>query len=269
MKIEMKYRCSEDWEAMPLSGDGRFCQSCEKEIIDFSHWSDAKIAAALKGGKSLCGRIHNSRLNRTLQIEKPSSNPIWALSILSALASAPALFAQETNSLSPREQLRAQGFKAVELAEFAEDVISDSLQFRVKGQVIDSDNQEYVALANILIYSNETLLASTHTDVDGSFRLSFKASDSLSTALLKVQFVGYKEASLVVDLKAQQDSLLIPLNPDIISLEPIKLEWATTGIIVPLEEPDYTAEEIQRNWFGRLRYQTRAWFIRQRYRLFP
>ena len=44
MRIQVNYECSENWEQMKLQGEGRFCESCEKEVIDFSQWTDAEIA---------------------------------------------------------------------------------------------------------------------------------------------------------------------------------------------------------------------------------
>lgn len=269
MKIEMKFRCSELWEAMPLAGDGRYCQRCEKEIVDFSDWSDAKIAAELKSGKSLCGRIHSSRLERPLQIEKPKSSPVWALSILSALATSPSLFAQDASSLSPREALKAQGFTAVELAEFAETGNTELKRIAVKGRVLESNYGQGAALAQLALFSGESLLAHTQADLNGFFNVSFERTDTLRSIKFEVSCVGYENSIAEFGLDALKDSIIIPLELESINPEENHFEHLVMGYIVSNEAYLSLPEEKKGNWLQDLAYRGRNWFIRQRYRLFP
>ncbi len=65
----MKYRidlpCDEDWEGMKPSEKGRFCDTCTKEVVDFSNQSKASTLFYLleNQGKSICGRLPQQELS--------------------------------------------------------------------------------------------------------------------------------------------------------------------------------------------------------------
>ncbi|MFT5618100.1 MAG: hypothetical protein ACI85I_001330 [Arenicella sp.] len=88
-KITIKSPCSENWEGMDATNsfDARFCQSCQKNVVDFTQKSDLEIARTLKKEKNLCGRFRESQLNREYNLPKDRNS--WV--IPSALATLLAL----------------------------------------------------------------------------------------------------------------------------------------------------------------------------------
>jgi len=59
--------CNENWDKMPRSGNGRFCNNCQKTIIDFSYLSDQELLNYFsKPGAATCGRFHHDQLNRKI-----------------------------------------------------------------------------------------------------------------------------------------------------------------------------------------------------------
>src|SRR5262245_55344133 len=64
--------CHENWENMSPSEKGRFCDSCQKQVVDFSNMSDSQIAAFFKKPStgSVCGRFYNDQLDRNIEIPK-------------------------------------------------------------------------------------------------------------------------------------------------------------------------------------------------------
>lgn len=65
-KIVLTNPCSENWNSMSVDAVGRFCQSCQKSVIDFSSKSDDEIKAFLKDkqGENLCGRFQVHQVER-------------------------------------------------------------------------------------------------------------------------------------------------------------------------------------------------------------
>lgn len=65
-KIVLTNPCSESWDSMHIGTAGRFCQSCQKSVIDFSSKSDDEIKAFLKDkqGEKLCGRFYIHQVER-------------------------------------------------------------------------------------------------------------------------------------------------------------------------------------------------------------
>ncbi|MGV3613010.1 MAG: hypothetical protein ACO1N0_18765 [Fluviicola sp.] len=82
-KIAIENPCSQSWDAMQVDSVGRFCQSCQKSVIDFTTQSDEEIKAFLKerSGEELCGRFYNHQLHRIrIEIDQNilvSTIPFW------------------------------------------------------------------------------------------------------------------------------------------------------------------------------------------------
>jgi CarboxypepD_reg-like domain len=64
--------CHEDWDGMTPVEKGKFCGSCQKQVIDFSNMSDRELAQFFKKPStgSVCGRFMNDQLERDLDIPK-------------------------------------------------------------------------------------------------------------------------------------------------------------------------------------------------------
>src|SRR6478752_2769838 len=70
--------CSEAWDQMTTSEKGKFCKSCQHEVIDFSSLRDDEIIRVIeKAMGNVCGRFENKQLSRPMQlsayIQRPSS----------------------------------------------------------------------------------------------------------------------------------------------------------------------------------------------------
>ena len=64
MKIKVENPCNEDWSKMTKAEQGRFCDSCQKNVIDFSKMSLEEIKETLRNSSGkICGRIKNSQLS--------------------------------------------------------------------------------------------------------------------------------------------------------------------------------------------------------------
>ena len=72
MKISIPQPCHENWNEMLPDEKGRFCQSCQKCVIDFTKLPDDEILKILKMPNQ-CGRFSTNQLeeiNRKLKEEK-------------------------------------------------------------------------------------------------------------------------------------------------------------------------------------------------------
>jgi hypothetical protein len=64
--------CHENWDKMNPSEKGRFCDSCQKQVVDFTIMSDTQLAAFFKRKTtgSVCGRFMNDQLDKNILIPK-------------------------------------------------------------------------------------------------------------------------------------------------------------------------------------------------------
>lgn len=72
--------CHENWEGMtPVGGTtARHCDSCEKNVVDFTGFTDAQLHAySREAGAKICGRFRPDQLGRPLRAaHKPSYFPL-------------------------------------------------------------------------------------------------------------------------------------------------------------------------------------------------
>ncbi|WP_158676830.1 carboxypeptidase-like regulatory domain-containing protein [Pukyongia salina] len=86
--INIPEPCHEGWQNMTPTQKGRFCTSCEKEVIDFSNKRDEELVKELAGKTNICGRFKSSQLNREVKMERKSYNSLlpYAASLLVPLS---------------------------------------------------------------------------------------------------------------------------------------------------------------------------------------
>jgi hypothetical protein len=72
LQLKVPTPCHENWDNMTKTEKGRFCASCQKQVIDFSNKSDREIAMFFKKPStgSVCGRFMEDQLNRDIAIPK-------------------------------------------------------------------------------------------------------------------------------------------------------------------------------------------------------
>lgn len=72
IQLNIPKPCHEDWDAMTPVDKGRFCGSCQKQVVDFSNMSDRQVAEFFKKPStgSVCGRFMTDQLGRDIQIPK-------------------------------------------------------------------------------------------------------------------------------------------------------------------------------------------------------
>jgi len=65
VSIEMNNPCSEDWNNMEPTEQGRFCHSCQKPVIDFTHFTDQQLLDYfLQHPFPVCGRIGHTQQDK-------------------------------------------------------------------------------------------------------------------------------------------------------------------------------------------------------------
>lgn len=82
--VQIPEPCHENWQAMQPQANGRFCDSCCKVVVDFTHFSDQEIIDYLQSKKSdrVCGRFKTEQVQQTPvpEIILPNNrNHLWNL----------------------------------------------------------------------------------------------------------------------------------------------------------------------------------------------
>ncbi len=72
IQLSIPKPCHENWDAMTPVEQGKFCGSCQKQVVDFSSMSDRQVAEFFKKPStgSVCGRFMTDQLDRNIEIPK-------------------------------------------------------------------------------------------------------------------------------------------------------------------------------------------------------
>lgn len=155
--------CHENWDKMNPTEKGRFCLSCNKEVIDFTLMTDAEILSHLqKKQGSTCGNFFNDQLQRPLA-EASKRNPYWKY--LFRLMIPAFLISQKTKAQVGKLSVNYVHSIPYMPAETSDDK-SKSL---TSSRVLDANTGQEIPFANITVKGSEKVIT---TDSSGSFHIS-------------------------------------------------------------------------------------------------
>ena len=198
--------CRENWDKMTPSEQGRFCDLCSKDVIDFTELSPLEIAETLKNTKGrICARIRENQLNMPLAILKekpkyqiPYANVATGLMLVSALTLGPETLANPIRIQT--EFVPTAGAKA-----HKEDVVlTNQLEKRAekkhtifKGVVTTLYNDKPIAKAKVTFVTIKKVFT-TLTAEDGTFSLEIPSELIDDANVIRVTYddVDFKKEDL-------------------------------------------------------------------------
>lgn len=87
MNININSPCNESWSQMAKTENGKFCSSCQHEVVDYASMNDSQILAHITKHGLGCGNWRNDQLQR--DIKKPrkySLKYLWSVILLMVLS---------------------------------------------------------------------------------------------------------------------------------------------------------------------------------------
>src|SRR5580692_11572092 len=95
IKLSIPKPCNQTWDEMKPATHGRHCESCNKNVRDFTGLSDEEVYRIIKNSKgTICGRFNNTQLNRDITLYEQST---FDLLKVAAMAAGFALLSSNTN----------------------------------------------------------------------------------------------------------------------------------------------------------------------------
>ncbi len=224
--------CHENWNIMTASEQGRFCQSCQKTVTDFSMMTDKEILNHLsKRDADLCGRFTADQLDRTLIGEhkkKFSWAYVWNFVIATFLSTG---FANaQTNSLKQKKKeptykpalvrgdlyLGKSGVNA-----------SNVWEQKLSGQVLDSKSNQPLPFAAI---GFKNTLKQTVADVNGKFSIELDDDD----IIIVISAIGYAEQEFTISKNSSNNmTFYLELMPAFVlgpEMPMAKAEFCLVGV---------------------------------------
>jgi hypothetical protein len=173
--ISIPKPCKENWNEMTSSQKGKFCASCQKDVIDFTKASNREILNYYNQNSRVCGRFSSSQLNHNIFIPKEKSS-IWILVTASVIS----FLGLGNQTVKAQESIKTEQTDKKQLNNSTAIEINGELPYH--GIVYD-ENKTPIPGVNVMIKGTKII---THTDFDGKFSISAKKRD-----ILVFSFIGY------------------------------------------------------------------------------
>lgn len=232
VKIKIDTPCTEDWNAMQPAARGRFCDSCAKNVVDFTGMTDSQIAKyLLQHNGSICGRVKSTQLHRALELEKEvGPAQVKAISWFLRAAVLVGLTLPGKANANPVVEA-ARPFNG-EKGNFNEPI---PRQVTITGTVTDSISGEAIKNARLVITGIADTLAADST---GNFTALINVADSSITEIkimVMADSYNYSEqvftipqnGILLANIKLNKLVIGLAYNgPDTITSQP----WIVTGL---------------------------------------
>jgi hypothetical protein len=212
MKITIPEPCDQKWSEMQACGSNRFCNKCEKQIIDFTYYSDAALIKVIEENDGrICGKFTKDQLDREL-ISSYKKQSFF--SNISARWLGLWLFLS-----SPFYSVKAQ--TPTEVSPELKTTKTDTNLFYISGTVVGEDGQPILdAKVKIIELGQETL-----TDSNGKFKIVFEDSsfgkytiEITGNGLTEVLGYGFDDTTKISNVSPNTSNIQVVLSRNVIEV---------------------------------------------------
>lgn len=196
IQITIPEPCQEGWQNMTPVKKGRFCASCQKTVLDFTHLSDNEIINLVSKNDALCGRINVSQLNRNLIETKTKFNYFGyvATSVLAFLGLGTSTVVAQEKPIVEQTDLKYLN------------KVSDSVKrITVTGVVTDYEGKPLRDVSVSIKGSNDYVL----TDKNGKYSLEVKKGKKLVFSRLNFEEKIIRVKLVNINLQLKKEEMLI------------------------------------------------------------
>lgn len=202
LQIHVDNHCQQKWEDMQGTASGSFCNSCKKNVVDFTGMSDVQLIEYFKKKPvDVCGRFYSDQLDTTLKIP---AKPVPWLKYFFQISLPALLFSYKANA---QRMIK----KYIEPSVLTEKKLAHPLTLvpgiHISGK-ITGPKGEAVAFASIMIEgTNEGVAA----DSNGVFTLKLSGGNRK----LEVSAAGYEKKSVPITSSHTEIVLNVALSENI------------------------------------------------------
>lgn len=194
--LEINLPCLENFDRFTPTKTGGFCDSCQKNVVDFTKMNSHEIIHYFKinKGKNTCGRFNRQQLRNYIEPKQQTSiSNFWKRIGLASI------------SLLSTTLLNAQEVKTAETTALQKNSINQQQKlFKISGTVID----EAGPLPGVHIILKGTNIGA-ETDFDGNFEFPKKLNKG---DVLIISFVGYESQKVIIDSNSSSYNINLKVN---------------------------------------------------------
>ncbi|MEP7375020.1 MAG: carboxypeptidase-like regulatory domain-containing protein [Chitinophagaceae bacterium] len=210
VQLHIPEPCHEKWSNMTPVEKGRFCGSCQKEVVDFTSMNDEQVLAFFKRQTtgSVCGRFMQDQLDRSMQMPKkriPWVKYFFQFALPAFLLSTKAS-AQGKVRVLTGDTIVVPVTEKIDTAQKVVIPEHNTNEKVIRGKVVD-ENDNGIPYASILIKGTTN---ATAADSTGHF--SLKYNEKGDSCVLTSSCIGFREAETTIDLNSEGGPVVIPMT---------------------------------------------------------
>jgi hypothetical protein len=84
--IDIPDPCRQSWHDMKATAEGRYCNSCEKTVIDFTVMTNKEIITFLASRSNICGRLYSSQMESINTSVRSNKNSFSGKTLIAAIS---------------------------------------------------------------------------------------------------------------------------------------------------------------------------------------
>lgn len=187
IQIDIPKPCHEDWNKMTPQEQGRFCNSCQKCVVDLTQFSDKQLYEYITAhkGERVCGRINQWQLNRPIHMPHQPKSRLYKWMVAAGMAIALAAVHEDSFARAPIAIVQTDNYQQ-------EGDTTGGDTITISGTVVDENDQPLIN-AVVQVSDGDRMVGGAVTDFDGKFTVRTLATKSY---LISVKYIGYYEKTI-------------------------------------------------------------------------
>jgi len=202
--LEIKKPCLENYNDFKPTQLGGFCDSCQKEVIDFTKFKNKDIASYFKthNSQNICGRLTTFQLNDSYESARKKNKYLSfftgvALILLSLFS---------TNSASAQEATKTTNTTS---NNSDKEALKNLANISVEGTVTTKEDGLVLPGAIVMLQGTSR---SIQTDFDGYFKFPIKLKKG---DVLLISYVGFETQKVIIENKKSISNIELKLDMSI------------------------------------------------------
>jgi CarboxypepD_reg-like domain/Secretion system C-terminal sorting domain len=257
VQLSIPKPCHENWDKMTPTQQGRFCNACAKQVVDFTTMSDGEVLNFFLKNKTenVCGRTLPQQLDRVLEVPKPIvPTKLWYWKY----AAAAGLLLMGKEGMGQEQNLNTSP-KIAQTANTIENIrgeIAVSANKIIKG-VVKNVVGDPMPFANVSIKNtNNTVQA----DANGKFSIKHKF---INDAILVITAVGFEVKEVTLNTESERMEVTIQMLSKA-TLGLVAIEFSTENREPVIETKNVAVIKVKDNTTGKLIHDAKL-FIKGSY----
>ncbi len=222
--ININNPCSEKWDNMIENGNAKYCLNCQKNVLDFTQFSDKELIDYFTSNKeNVCGRLSVNQQNKQFNFYKPSINYSKIFRIIAGLFVLNSFDQLKSQSSNTINQEIYQGYNNKDSVFSQNPIKSSEIEYvsKIFLKITDATSKEQLKKA--FIFVTDTFINTQidlkqyreHIGVNGIFEVNLNYIHRDNFIKVHIIVEDYQRTSIILDLKKSDNQYIVKLEKNI------------------------------------------------------